>query len=60
MSTAYERKGEDDLLVCENVREARAEGGEVVLVDILGFSTKVPGVIKRVDFVKSKIMIEAI
>ncbi len=59
MSNAYERKDGDDLLICENVREARVDGGRVTLVDILGYSMTVDGVIRKIDLVKNTLIIEA-
>lgn len=60
MSTAYERKNGENVLVCENVREARTVGRQVTLIDILGYAVTVEGTIKEVDLVKNAMFIEAV
>lgn len=60
MSTAYERKEGDNVLICENVREAKVIGDQVTLVDILGYTVTVNGSIKEIDLVKNAMFIESV
>ncbi len=59
MSNAYKRSGDEDLLICENVREARVTDGQVTLVDILGYTMTIEGVIRKIDLIKNTLIIEA-
>ena len=60
MSTAYEVRENENILLCENVRSARISGDEITLVDILGYTVTVKGVIKNVDLIKNIMLIEAV
>lgn len=60
MSTAYERRDGTDVLICENVREAKVSDNKVTLIDILGYAVTVDGAIRTIDLVKNTMYIEAV
>ncbi len=60
LSTAYKilPDGEDEK-ICEFISEVKVEDGKIVLTDIMGKEIEVPGTIRSMDFVGSKLMIGA-
>ncbi len=60
LSTAYKLiPGEEDEKICEFIREVKVDGDTVILTDIMGQEIEVPGVIRSMDFVGSKLYIGA-
>lgn len=59
MSTAYEQRGDETILLCENVKNAMVSGDEITFVDILGSTVTVKGVIKKVDLIKNIMLVDA-
>ena len=60
LSTAYRLvpDGENEK-ICEYISEIKVEDGKVIMTDILGKEIEVPGSIKSMDFVGSKLLIGA-
>ena len=60
LSTAYRLvpEGEDEK-ICEFISEVRIEDDKIILTDIMGKEIEVPGSIKSMDFVGSKLYIGA-
>ncbi len=60
LSTAYRLvpDGENEK-ICEYISEIKVEDGKVIMTDILGKEIEVPGTIKSMDFVGSKLLIGA-
>ena len=60
LSTAYRLvpEGEDEK-ICEFISEVKIDGDKIILTDIMGKEIEVPGVIKSMDFVGSKLYIGA-
>ena len=60
LSTAYKLvpDGENEK-ICEYISEIKVEDGKVIMTDILGKEIEVPGTIKSMDFVGSKLVIGA-
>jgi predicted RNA-binding protein len=60
LSTAYKLiPGEEDEKICEFISEVKVDGDRIVLTDIMGKEIEVPGTIKAMDFVGSKLYIGA-
>ncbi len=60
LSTAYKLvPGEEDEKICEFVSEVKVDGDRIILTDIMGKEIEIPGVIKSMDFVGSKLYIGA-
>ena len=59
MSSAYEvREGEENVFLCDYIREAQVEAGSVKLTDITGKQMVVNGKIRTIDLVKNVILID--
>jgi len=60
LSTAYRLvpDGENEK-ICEYISEIKVEDGKVIMTDILGKEIEVPGTIRSMDFVGSKLLIGA-
>ena len=59
LSTAYELKDDGKEKLCEYVSNVRSGDGSVILVDIMGIETTVPGFIRSLDLVNNEILIAA-
>ncbi len=59
LSKAFQIIGGEEKQICEYVSELKLIDGKVVLTDIMGQQTAVPGHVSSVDLVKNKIIIEA-
>jgi len=60
LSIAYkEVPGGENEKILEYVSGVKVDGANIILTDIMGAETSVPGKIKSMDFVNSKIIIEA-
>lgn len=60
MSTAYEQREGENILLCENVKNVTVDDKQVTLVDILGYTVTIQGIIKQVDLMKNIMLIEAV
>ena len=59
LSDAYELVGGEEKLILSRVSDIKTEGDNVVLTNLMGIRTAVPGKIKSVDLMKNIILIEA-
>lgn len=59
LSDAYELIDGEEKLVLSRVSDIKTEGDSVLLTNLMGIRTKVPGKIKSVDLLKNVILIEA-
>ena len=59
LSKVFQIVGGEEKQICEYISEVRLVDGRVVLTDIMGQETVVPGHVRSVDLVKNKITIEA-
>ena len=59
LSDAYELVDGEQKLILSRVQDISTEDGSVLLTNLMGIRTNVPGRIKSVDLLKNIILIEA-
>ena len=59
LSDAYELVDGEQKLILSRVQDISTDGDNVLLTNLMGIRTKVPGRIKSVDLLKNIILIEA-
>ena len=57
LSNAYTLHGSEETLECEYVSDVKVTDGNVVLTDVMGQQTTIPGQLMNVDLINNKIMI---
>ena len=60
LSDAYELVDGKQKLILSRVQDIATDGENVLLTNLMGIRTKVPGRIKSVDLLKNIILIEAV
>ena len=59
LSTAYLNEKKEENIAARYVAEVRVEGNELVLTDVMGFETRIPGILKSADLTGGTLVIEA-
>ena len=58
LSAVYEVSGDQEKLVCEHTTSISLSGDTITLTDIMGEEIVISGVLKSVDLVKNKVLVE--
>ncbi len=58
LSTVYLFDGEDRVKLAENIGGVKVDGNRVILTDLLGIRTAVPGVIEKIDLMENYIVLK--
>ena len=58
LSTVFEERGGEQIKLAEYVSSVREEAGKITLTDIMGEETVVFGMVRSVDLVQNRIIIE--
>lgn len=57
LSTAYLNEKKEENIAARYVAQVRAEGGELVLTDVMGFEVRIPGILQSADLTGGTLII---